>query len=85
MNKKQISAKINELVYKYVQSEYPNVVIDPQDGGRVYFLLDTNMDNAIEYHQSRHEVCIYRNADQFVKDLEIKLNDFIKSIRITKN
>jgi len=82
MNKTEIKKAINKAVYEYVTTKYPDWIIDSSEGyGRIYFCDIHDHDNIIEYHQSRHDFCIYNWAKSELKMIVEDLEDFVRTTK----
>lgn len=83
MNKTETRKAINKAVYEYVNTKYPDWVIDHSEGyGRVYFIDPTDSNNnSIEYSQSQHDFCCYNWADSRVKDVIKDLEEFVRKTK----
>ena len=74
--KKSIHQAINTAVYNHINKHFPSFNINDSEGyGRIYFTpKNGNSRNIIEYHQSRHDFCLYDSGDPMicviVKELE---------------
>lgn len=82
MTKTQKHKEINSRFYQYVNEHFPNYQIDHSEGyGRVY-LIPKSKDDAIEYHQSRHDLCQFSWASEKskvdMKHMEVFLNELLK-------
>jgi hypothetical protein len=62
MTKKEKHQLVNSQFYNYVQKHFPQYEIDFNEGGGRVYLLGKTTNNHIEYHQSRHDLCILKDA-----------------------
>jgi hypothetical protein len=88
MTKRELHKNINVRVYQFIESlTSPKFEIDSTEGyGRIYFrpLNEFNeyiIDGEIEYHQSRHDVCMYPGlAPKLMKDIFNEIETHINQI-----
>ena len=88
MTKKEMHKEINRRFYDYLNENFAEYTIDSGEGyGRIYLIPKSgNINNAIEYHQSRHDICCVNwSEDKTKKDvetMELFLNDILKQYSI---
>ena len=88
MTKKEMHKEINQRFYDYINEEFRHYAIDSSEGhGRIYLIPESgNINDAIEYHQSRHDLCCVNwSSEKTKKDvqtMELFLNDILKQYSI---
>jgi hypothetical protein len=83
MTKREMHSEINKLFYEFVDKNFPNYVIDDSEGyGRVC-LTNTEsdgIDDSIEYHMSRHDLCSFNWASNQCKEDEAVMEEFLAKL-----
>lgn len=65
MIKKEYHQDINRQFYEFINKQFPQYDIDSSEGyGRIYLINKNNSNHSIEYHQSRHDLCILNRSDR---------------------
>jgi hypothetical protein len=81
MTKRQKHQLVNRQFYNYIQTYFPQYEISFDEGGGRVYLLGENAPNHIEYHQSRHELNVLKDASPNTHldfmEMEKYLNDKI--------
>jgi len=79
MTKKEYHKQINARFYAYIENNFPEYTIDSNEGyGRIY-LISEDIDNTIEYHQSRHDVHCWNFSSDKIKSDTKKMEDYINN------
>ena len=92
MTKKEMHKEINRRFYDYLNENFTEYTIDSSEGfcffyGRIYLIPKSgNINNAIEYHQSSHDLCCVNWSEEKTKKdvetMELFLNDILKQYSI---
>ncbi len=82
MTKKQIHQEINQLLFRYVNENFPQYIKnDDGMGGRINFsLISGSGDDYFEYHKSRHTIICSNFANDTVKSNCGKIETFLEDI-----
>lgn len=65
MTKKEYHQNINKQFYDFVNKNFPKYDIDSSEGYGLIYLIDReDRKQMIEYHQSRHDLCILNSSDR---------------------
>lgn len=79
--------EINKKFYNFINTKYKGkYLIDDSEGfGRIYLISVDYPNDAIEYHQSRHTVCLWEGAKVVrieANEMESFLNKLLKEYKL---
>ena len=77
MTKKEYHKQINKRFYEYVNQHFPNYELDFNEGYGYVYLICENKNDLIEYHQSRHDLCILNYATDKAKQDMLQMERYI--------